>query len=416
MRDTPIPQGFRKLSYEAKRERLRTLFELTEEQVAAISGVLDLSDLSDVLIENAIGSFPIPLGVVTGLCVDGREILLPMATEEPSVVAAANFGAALTAAAGGVTTAVDEPVMGLQIFLINPLPDSATRLIAANEQIHQLVDALIPAMKERGGGFREMEVERLLSGRLCVKIAIDVRDAMGANLLNTVGEKLRSHIEGISGADSLMAILTNSAEKRLTRAEFSLPFRRLARGEWSGEQIAERICLASEIAHECPERAVTHNKGIMNGVSSLVLATGNDTRAVEAAAHFHAQSTGHYLPLSRYAIEGECLVGRIELPVPLGTVGGSTTIWPPSVLAMRLIGDVGARELSGYAAALGLVQNLAALAALVGEGIQMGHMTRHAARLAYQAGARGEEVRRLAERLWACGEVSLAKAQRLREE
>jgi hydroxymethylglutaryl-CoA reductase len=250
-----------------------------------------------------------------------------------------------------------------------------------------------------------------------VDIVIDVRDALGANRLNTAAEAARPLLERLSGGRALMAILTNAATERLAGAMFSIPVERLAPGLPTGMSAAEaarRVAAASAVAQEDPSRAVTHNKGIMNGIGSLAMATMNDARAVEAAAHFWASRDGHYRGLSRFTTNGLTLKGVIELPVALGAVGGSVDLHPAGRASLRILGNPDAGRLARIAASLGLAQNFAAVLALVTHGIQKGHMKYHAARLAWQAGARGAEARRLAEKLSRAGTLDLASARALR--
>ena len=269
-----------------------------------------------------------------------------------------------------------------------------------------------------------MEVRRLpKSGLLVVDILIDVRNAMGANMLNTAAESIKGALERISGGSVLMAILTNASEDRRAGARFTLPvvkLKRLAPEGMTAVTVAERIVMASQFAQEDPKRAVTHNKGIMNGISSLALATGNDIRAVESAAHSWAARSGQTRGLSTFSMDGDYLKGQLELPLPLGTVGGAISIHPVARTTLKILGNPDAPQLARIAAALGLAQNLAAVLALVTGGIQEGHMKLHANRLAYQAGARGSEVRIIAERLSEAQSYTLARAQQelamLREE
>jgi hydroxymethylglutaryl-CoA reductase len=282
-------------------------------------------------------------------------------------------------------------------------------------------------MKARGGGYRGMELNRLPdSGVLVVGLKVDVRDAMGANALNTAAEALKPELEQLSGGAAVMCILSNAARERRAGARFTLPVSKLSalgpRG-MGGAEIARRIVLASRIAAEDEQRAITHNKGIMNGISAVVLATMNDTRAVEAAAHAWAARSGRYQPLSRYTLKDEpatipgeqALEGEIELPLAVGTLGGAVSFHPAGRLALRVLGYPDAPRLSRIIAAVGLAQNLAAVAALVTGGIQRGHMKLHAARLAYQAGARGEEVRRVAEAVAKEGRYSRGEAEAILE-
>ncbi len=398
-------ESFRKLQLAQRQELIRSSFTPAEEEWDSVSPNPRLDELSDIMVEAAIGCLPIPLGLASGFLIDGEEVTIPMAVEEPSVIAAASFAARILRRGGGLSTWAEEPLMSAQIF-IEGAGETAERALRREEgRLGELVDRCQPAMKARGGGFRGLELTRLpASGILAVELRIDVRDAMGANVLNTTAEALKADVERLSGGKALMCILSNAARQRLAGARFSLPVSKLSplgpKG-MNAPEVARRMVLASRVAQEDEQRAVTHNKGIMNGISSLALATMNDTRSVEAAAHAWACRQGHYRGLSVYTVQdterGPTLEGAIELPLALGSLGGAVSFHPASRLALRILGFPDGRRLARIAAALGLAQNFAALLALVTGGIQRGHMRHHAARLAYKAGARGEEVRRVAE-------------------
>lgn len=391
----------RKLPFAERQKWICQHYHINDEELQAISSHTDLTDLSDVLIESALGTFPIPLGLATGFLIDGQEYVIPMAIEEPSVIAAASYGAALIKAGGGFKAEATLPVMTAQIFLRNASPQATSKILSAENEIRHIVEKLIPNLIHRGGGFKGIEVEEAkTSSSMCVSIHIDVRDAMGANIVNTIAEGLKGFLKEVSGGDILMAILTNASEHRRAKAQFELPEKYLKKGSFCGEEVCRRIVEANQIATIYPKRAVTHNKGVMNGISALTLATGNDTRAVEAAAHFYAQKEGTYQSLTSYEFNNGILKGSLELPLPLGIVGGSISIWPPAQLALKILGNPHSQQLSKIAICLGLAQNLAALLALVTDGIQNGHMKLHAARIAYSAGARGKDVRILASKLW----------------
>lgn len=406
-RSLQLPPHFRKLSLSERKALLAKQSGFADEATSE-----ELDAISDVLIESSIGTCPLPFGLATGFLIDEENAAIPMATEEPSVIAAASFAARLVKAGGGFTTRSDPSITSAQIMILNPHPHAEETLATAVQQIGDWVNARIPGMTARGGGYRGMEWQ-LKENILCLTLHIDVCDAMGANVANTVAEGLKESVSRLTGGTPLMAILTNSAKKRMAYASFTAPFRLFHQGGLSGKEACQRIVAANEAALLFPERAVTHNKGIMNGISALALATGNDTRSVEAGAHYFAQSGGQYRPLTTYAVdlEQEVLKGSIALPLSLAVVGGSTALWPPSQYALAILGSPDARRLNRIAAAVGLAQNLAALFALVTEGIQKGHMKLHAARLAYSAGARGEEVRRLAPLLWQEKGVSLEEAK-----
>jgi hydroxymethylglutaryl-CoA reductase len=356
----------------------------------------DLADLADVMVEQAVGYMGVPLGVAGPLLIDNREYMIPMSTEEPSVIAAVTFAGILTGQDGGFITSSSEPVMMAQIFLedLGQLGAAGVeKIMSSASRIREHLKPVLSSMEDRGGGWRGIEARWIAPSRtLAVNLKIDVRDAMGANLLNSAAEKLRPLLEEITGGSVLMGILSNRSWDRTASARFSIPVGKLRRGGYTGEETARRIVRAARVAREDPDRAVTHNKGIMNGVSALALATGNDTRAVEAAAHAYAGRYGPYHGLSEYWLENGLLHGSLEMPLPFAITGGAVGYHPVSRWSLELLGRPDAPGLSRIAAALGLAQNLAALRALVSEGIQKGHMALHARRLSYDAGARGEEM------------------------
>lgn len=409
-----LPPNLRKLTVAQRRELLRALPGLEAEELAATAGQGDLLDLADVMVEAAVGFLPVPIGVVTGLPVDGAAIDVPLAVEEPSVVVAATYAGRLLRACGGLQTWASEPVMTAQVFLRGAREGSAEAIAGAREEIGRLVAAALPSLQARGGGLRDVETRSLPgTGLLRVHLHIDVRDAMGANILDTAAEAVRGLLEQVSGGRALMSVLTNASSRRLAGARFSLRVADLAAGEATGAEVADRIVLASALAQEDPDRAVTHNKGIMNAVASLALATGNDTRAVEAAAHAWAARDGAYRGLSVYSREGDRLQGSLEMPLPLATVGGGVSVNPAARFALKLLGGPDARGLARIGAAVALAQNLAALRALVTEGIQAGHMRHHALRLAWLAGARGPQIRQVADQLAAESCFASARAAEL---
>jgi hydroxymethylglutaryl-CoA reductase len=409
-----IPPNFRKLSPASRKEVLKSYFNLDKNEIDSLSNQIDFSDLSDVLVESSIGTFPVPLGIAAGFLIDGETKLIPMATEEPSVIAAASYASRLVQSGGGFHTWADHPVMTTQIYLKDSLPNAVDRIKEKEPLIASMVDTLIPRMVERGGGYRGLSFQTS-ADTVIVSIDVDVKDAMGANILNTIGEGIKDSLAAWSGGTVLMSILTNACLKRMAGARFVVPSKAFRKGTLSGKDVCLRIVEANRIASQFPERAVTHNKGIMNGIIAVALATGNDTRSVEAGAHFYAQQSGSYLPLTTYDFQNDCLIGTIQLPMSLGTVGGTTGCWPPSLVALKILGSPGAQTLNRIAAAVGLAQNLAALFALVTQGIQGGHMKLHAARIAYAAGARGEQIRPLASQLWNENCLTIKRAKELLE-
>ena len=375
----------------------------------------DTLDLADAMVESAVGWMSVPLGLATGLVIDGKEWTVPMSVEEPSVIAAASYAGRIVARADGFETWSTDPVMAAGVFVENVDETGAERLSEADARIMEAVNHRLERMVRRGGGCRRVQTFRLdIPGMVRVQIDVDTRDAMGANALNTAAEGVRGLVEEISGGTVLMAILSNAAERRLAGARFRMPeasLSALGAAEMSGRERCRRIALASEVAQVDRGRAVTHNKGVMNAITSLALATGNDTRALEAGVHAWASRSGSYRGVSTFTFAAGELCGEIEVPMQLATVGGSIGMHPTAALALEVLGNPDARILGRIAAAVGLAQNFAALLALTGAGIQKGHMRLHAARIAYQAGARGSQVRAVAEILAADGNFSPERAR-----
>jgi len=356
----------------------------------------ELLDLSDAMVEQAVGYLGLPLALAGPVTIDGNDVMIPMATEEPSVVAAVSFAGHLASKHGGLVTRAGEPVMVAQIFLEdagNRGSDGVDVVLAARDDIQKRLEPILSSMERRGGGWRGMDVRWIAPSRtLAVYLSIDVRDAMGANLLNSAAEEIRPFLEEITGGRVLMAILSNRSWVRTATARLAVPVDALGRSGFDGAETARRIVRAARVAREDPDRAVTHNKGIMNGVSALALATGNDTRAIEAAAHAYAGRYGPYHGLSDYWVEDGMLHGSLEMPLPFAVTGGAVGFHPATRWARDVLGRPDAPGLSRIAAAVGLAQNLAALRALVSEGIQEGHMALHARRLAFDAGARADAI------------------------
>jgi hydroxymethylglutaryl-CoA reductase len=374
-------------------------------------GGLD-TDQADQMIENVIGTIGVPLGVATNVTVNGRDYLVPMATEEPSVVAAASNAARIARAHGGFHTSSTGPVMIAQIQLLGAVDPYGTRnrVLEARAEVLDLANAQDPVLVRFGGGAREVTARVLdtrVGPQVIVHLHVDVRDAMGANAVNTMAEAVAPMLAEKVGARSLLRILSNKADNRLVRARAVFDADLLG-----GAPVVEDIVSASAFAEADPYRAATHNKGIMNGISAVVLATGNDTRAVEAGCHSHAARDGGYTALSRFekARDGN-LVGTLEVPMPVGLVGGATRAHPVARAAVRLLGVTSATELAEVVVSVGLAQNLAACRALAAEGIQHGHMRLHARTVAASAGALPAEVPLVAERLVRDGMVQVEHAR-----
>jgi len=416
--------GFHKLTLAERREQIARMYKLTPEEVQQLSGVAPLdAGTANLMIENALGTFTLPLGLGLNLQVNGKDYVVPMAVEEPSVVAAVSFAAKIVRESGGFQAEADEPLMIGQVQVTRyGDPEVATRRILEHrEQILALANSFHPAMLRRGGGARDVEVRILPPPEgprgeplLVVHVVMDTQDAMGANLINTVAEGVAPLIEQITGGRVYLRILSNLADRRLARATCRIPLQLLADFDLPGDAIAEGIAQASRFAEADPYRAATHNKGVMNGIDAVAIATGQDWRAIEAGAHAFACRGGQYRPLSTWHLEEGHLVGRIELPLALGTVGGPIKVHPGVQVGLKLLGVSGTRELSMVFAAVGLAQNFAAVRALGSVGIQKGHMALHARCVAVTAGARGEDVERIASLLMQQGPAHV-KVERARE-
>lgn len=415
--------GFHKLPLEERLAQIGRMFRLTETELDQLrgEGTLDLT-LANQMIENAVGTFSLPLGLGLNLNVNGRDYLVPMAVEEPSVVAAVSFASKIVREAGGFVAEADESMMIGQVQVSNyGDPGRATeKILDAKEQILALANSFHPAMVARGGGARDVEVRLLPAPEgprgeplLIVHILIDTQEAMGANLINTVAEGVAPLIEQVTGGRVYLRILSNLADRRLSRATCRIPLPLLADFDLPGEEIAEGIAQASRFAEADPYRAATHNKGVMNGIDAVAIATGQDWRSIEAGAHAFACRGGQYRPLSTWYLEEGHLVGRIELPLALGTVGGPIKVHPGVQMALKLMRVSGVRELSMVFAAVGLAQNFAALRALGSVGIQKGHMAMHARCVAVTAGARGGDVEKVANLLVKAGHVKVEKAREI---
>ncbi len=390
------------------------------EDLGALSeGGLGLAQ-ADLMIENVIGRYSLPFALATNFLINGRDYLLPMVIEEPSVVAACSYAAKQFRAGGGFVASSDPPVMigQLQLLDLEDL-DAAIQCVQANkEDILDRANERAGSIVDRGGGALGLEFRPLrdtpVGDMLILHLLFDTRDAMGANAINSALEHIAPLIEDLSGGRVNLRILSNLCDRRLARASGAIPRDSLATEETSGAQVAERIVEASVFAERDPYRAATHNKGVMNGIDALVMATGNDWRAVEAGAHAYAARDGRYGSLTRWRIdERGDLRGEIALPLALGVVGGATRVQGAARTALKLLGINSARTLAEVAAALGLAQNFAALRALATEGIQSGHMRMHARQLALAAGATKSEALRIAQAMIDAGEIRLERAKAL---
>lgn len=404
--------------------RLRTIAEwagLSEDEIEALRQGLSVAQ-GDKMIENVVAIHGVPLGIATNFEVNGQDYLIPMAIEEPSVVAGASFAAKLARAGGGFRAETSQPEMigQIQVVGLDDLRTARGRVLEHGEELLALANELDPVLVRLGGGARELSVRLLdetpAGPMLIVHLIYDCRDAMGANAVNTGCEALAPRLESLTGGRVRLRILSNLADRRLARATVTIPAGALARPEdgFSGDDVAQGVVEAWAFAAVDPYRAATHNKGIMNGIDAVALATANDWRAVEAGAHAYAARDGHYTSLSHWSRDDQGnLVGDVELPLALGIVGGATRSHPTARLALEILGVRSARELAGVTAAVGLAQNLAALRALAAEGIQKGHMRLHARQMAVAAGATGHLVDRVAARLVDEGLIRLDRAEEL---
>ena len=412
--------GFAKLSPTERIEALlkEGLLTWDEAQILKEQKGLPLS-IADQLTENVLSTFDLPFSLAPYFLINGRDYVLPMVTEEPSVVAAASFAAKLIQRSGGFTTQVHQRQMIGEIALtdVRDVEMASKRILEDKETLLQLANEAYPSIVKRGGGARDLWVENK-GNFLIVYLAVDPKEAMGANMLNTMLEALTDRIQELSGGQALMAILSNLAMRSLVSARCAIDFKALSRNPEEAIEIAHRMELASQLAQVDPYRAATHNKGIFNGIDALVLATGNDWRAIEAGGHAYAAQSGSYKGLSQWKSQPEekKLYGEITLPMPVATKGGSIGLNPTVQVSHRLLGEPSAIELAGIIASLGLAQNFAALKALVTTGIQAGHMKLQARSLALLAGAKEEEVPRLVCQLLENKPFNLEKAKTLLQE
>ncbi|USG66622.1 hydroxymethylglutaryl-CoA reductase, degradative [Brevibacillus ruminantium] len=386
--------GFYKLSAEQRLELVAKERGLSEEEKQVFSGETAFPlRIADAMIENAVGMISIPLGVATNFKIDGVDRFIPMATEEASVVAAASNAARTAYDLGGFHTSLSGSVMRGQVQVVD-LADpygAMARVYENKQEILERCNAKDPTLVSLGGGAMDIEayvIERGAASMLVLHLLVDTRDAMGANAVNTMAEAVAPYIEEVTGGRVVLRIISNLADRRLVRVRAVFSCEQLG-----GEEVVSNIIRAYEFAEADPYRATTHNKGIMNGISAVVLATGNDTRAVEAGAHAYAAVSGRYRSLTRWERNQEGnLVGTIEVPMAVGIVGGATKTHPTARVALKIMDIKRAEELAGCIAAVGLAQNLAAMRALAAEGIQRGHMALHARNLAMMAGAADDQI------------------------
>jgi len=409
--------GFYKLTLEERKKKIQEITGVPEEDLVPLfePGKVDMTIL-DHMIENVVGSMTIPLGIATNFRVNEKDYLVPMAIEEPSVVAAASNAARMTRNHGGFSAIDTGPIMIAQIQAIEvPNPFSAKQKILEKKgSLLELANEQDPILVKFGGGARDIRVkviDTVIGPMVITELLVDTRDAMGANAVNTMAEALAPRIESISGGKVLLRILSNLADHRLVRGRAVFDKEHLG-----GEEVVDAIIAAWAFAEADPYRCATHNKGIMNGIDAVVIATGNDFRAIEAGAHTYA-SVGGYSSLTKYEKDSEGnLVGSIEIPMAVGLVGGATKVHPVARAAVKILDVKTATELGHVIACVGLAQNLAALRALASEGIQKGHMALHARNVAATAGARGDMIEKIAEILVREKNVKVERAQELLDE
>jgi len=411
--------GFYKVSVEERRALVgeATGADLTDIERSLEDGGLDATT-ADKFVENVVGTYALPYGVALNVRVNGHDYVVPMVVEEPSVVAAASNASKMIREGGGFIAETDPPLMVAQVQLTNVRDrrEAMECVLAAKEELLALADGAVPGLVERGGGSRDIEV-RLVGteedAMLVVHVLIDCRDAMGANLVNGAAERIAPRLAEITGGGIGLRILSNLCDRRCVRVHCHVPASALATDDMDGTAVIDGIVNASRFAELDPYRAATHNKGIMNGVDAVVIATGNDWRAVEAGAHAFAARSGRYAPLATWRRHaGDVLVGQVELPMSLGTVGGTLRVHPAARLSLRLLGVTNAQELATIAASVGLASNLAALRALATDGIQRGHMALHARSVAVAAGALGDEVERVATMIVEARDITLDAASK----
>ena len=407
--------GFYRLSPE---ERLRFVAEFAhlgkaELEILAASSALKI-DTANRMIENTVGVMPVPLGIAMNFLINGKDCLIPMATEEPSVVAGASNAAKMARSKGGFWTSSTRPVMIGQIQVVGCADPTKARasVLASTDEILRKANDQDPVLVSKGGGaigLKARVIDTIQGPMVIAELLVDCGDAMGANAVNTMAEAVAPSIERVSGGRVYLRIISNLADRRLAQARVTV-----AKEAVGGADIVDGMISAYAFAAADPYRCATHNKGVMNGVTAVVLATGNDTRAIEAGAHAYAARSGQYSPLTRWKKDADGdLVGEIEIPMAVGLIGGATAVHPVAKIAVKILGVKSARELAEIIAAVGLCQNLAALRALAAEGIQRGHMRLHARNLAATAGATGDLIEKIADKMIEEKRIRIDRAKEL---
>ena len=408
--------GFYKLPIEERIELIKKHSDLNEEETELFRSCLDM-DIADRMIENALGTFELPLGIAVNFKINGKDYLVPMATEESSVIAAASNAAKIARVKGGFKTECTDPLMigQIQILHMDDVAGAAKKIMSKKKEILHLANEQDKVLVKFGGGAKDIEVRILDSplGKMIVThLIVDVRDAMGANAVNTMCEALAPMMEEITGGKVRLKILSNLADKRLAKATAVFDKEKMG-----GEHVVDAFLESYTLAAVDPYRAATHNKGIMNGIDALIIATGNDFRAIEAGAHTYASRNGQYTSLSwYYKDKNGNLVGELELPMAVGIIGGAGNIHPKAKLCKKILGIKTARELAEIVVSLGLAQNFAAVFALSTVGIQKGHMSLHAKNIAIMAGAKGDQIEIIANQMVKEGKIKLDRAEEILKE
>ena len=417
-----LEKGFRHLSREDKLKQLVEYGWLhTDNYESLLNQPLINEEVANSLIENVIGQGALPVGLLPKIVVDDKEYVVPMMVEEPSVVAAASYGAKLVNQSGGFKTISSQRLMIGQIVFdgVEDTEQLSSDIERLESQIHQIADEAYPSIKERGGGYQRIEIDTFPEQNLLsLKVFVDTKDAMGANMLNTILEAITAHLKNeFPDKEVLMSILSNHATASVVKVQGEIDVKDLNRGERSGEDVAYRMERASVLAQVDIHRAATHNKGVMNGIHAVVLATGNDTRGAEASAHAYASRDGHYRGIATWEYDKDRgkLIGTIEVPMTLAIVGGGTKVLPIAKASLDLLNVETAQELGHVVAAVGLAQNFSACRALVSEGIQQGHMSLQYKSLAIVVGAEGKEIAKVAEALKQEPRANTAKAKEILE-
>jgi len=414
-------QGFYQLTPQQRLAAVKSFDGLNDEDIRSLHGYGVLSvEFADKMIENVVGTFDLPLGVATNFQINGRDVLIPMVVEEPSIVAGASYAARLVREGGGFRASHTAPLMigQVQLVQIGDMAAASEAILARRNDVLALANRQSHSLVALGGGAKDLEVHVFehspMGPMLVAHLIVDCRDAMGANAINTMAEAVAPLLEAITGGRAYLRILSNLTDRRLARAQCVVPKESLARDGLSGAEVVEGILWAYAFAAVDPYRATTHNKGILNGIDPLIVATGNDWRAIEAGAHAYAARSGRYTSLSHWSKDAQGnLVGELEMPLAVGIVGGATRVHPAAQAALKLLNVTSAGELAEICVCAGLANNLAAMRALATEGIQRGHMSLHARQVALAAGATGPLVDEVAAQLIAERNIKPARAREL---